>query len=643
MRLESRCPTGDLASRWDQRRSDMELLRPARKPEFDVIVVGTGLAGSSAAASLAELGYNVKAYCVNDSPRRAQSVTARGGIDAARNFQNDGDSVHRLFCDTLEAGDFRSRESNVYRLAQVSANVIDQAVAQGVPFAREYGGHLANRSVGGARVSRTFYAREQTGQQLLVGAYSALSRMIAAGKVQMHTRHEMLDLLVEDNRARGIVVRDLLSGKVEAVTADAVCLCTGGYANVFYRSTNARGSNVTASWRAHKKGAAFANPCFTQTHPTCVPQNGAHQNKLTAMSEWLNDDGRVWVPQNREDAGKDPAAIAPAKRDYYLERMDPALGSLVRPDVASRAAKTVCDDGRGVGPLIGEQRRGVYLDFTDAIQRDGKTAILERYGGLFEAYQQITGDQPLETPMRVYPASHYTMGGIWVDYDLMSTIDGLFVIGEANFSDHGANRVGAGALMQGLADGYFVVPYSIGHFLSTHGKNDVAADGKLAKSGVQALQKRIADLIEIGQQGSTQPDVFHRKLGQIMDDKCGMSRNADGLEEALEAIPALREEFWSDVQILGGGAELNVMLEKAGRVGDFLELAELMCRDALARDESCGAHHREEHAREDGGAARDDERFAYVSAWEHRGEDQEPTRHEEQLEHGKLSQRSAQS
>ncbi|MEZ4339260.1 MAG: fumarate reductase/succinate dehydrogenase flavoprotein subunit [Sandaracinaceae bacterium] len=642
MELDSRCPTGDIEKRWDDHRFDLKLVNPANKRKFSVLVVGTGLAGASAAATLAELGYDVKAFFYQDSPRRAHSIAAQGGINAAKNYQNDGDSVYRLFYDTVKGGDFRSRESNVYRLAQVSVNIIDQAVAQGVPFAREYGGLLDNRSFGGAQVSRTFYARGQTGQQLLLGAYSALSKMVAAGKVKLYSRHEMLDIIVEENRARGIVTRDLVSGKVEAFTGDAVCLCTGGYGNVFYLSTNAMGCNVTASWRAHKQGAAFANPCYTQIHPTCIPPAGDYQSKLTLMSESLRNDGRVWVPKDPANATKDPRSLSEKDRDYYLERIYPAFGNLVPRDIASRAAKRMCDDGLGVGPMVGELRRGVYLDFADAIKREGKARILEKYGNLFEMYQRITGDDPSETPMRIYPASHYTMGGLWVDYDLMSTIPGLFVLGEANFSDHGANRLGASALMQGLADGYFVISYTLGNFLAQNGKNAVGDDSKAAKSAVKKVEKGIAELIEIGSKGSTHPDDFHRELGALMYDKCGMARNATGLKEALAEIPELRERFWSDVQILGSGQGLNTLLEKAGRIADFLELAELMCHDALDRDESCGAHFREEHIREDGEAKRDDENFTYVAAWEHTGDHSAPKLHKEPLEfeYVKLSQRS---
>ena len=642
MKLESHAPTGDIEKRWDQHRFEMKLVNPANKRKFDVIVVGTGLAGASAAATLAELGYNVKAFCYQDSPRRAHSIAAQGGINAAKNYQNDGDSVYRLFYDTVKGGDFRSRESNVYRLAQVSVNIIDQAVAQGVPFAREYGGLLGNRSFGGAQVSRTFYARGQTGQQLLLGAYSALSKMIAANKVKMYSRHEMLDLIVEDNRARGIVVRNLDTGKVEAHTADAVCLCSGGYGNVFYLSTNAKGCNVTASWRAHKKGALFANPCFTQIHPTCIPPSGDYQSKLTLMSESLRNDGRVWVPKDPARAEDAPSSIPESERDYYLERIYPSFGNLVPRDIASRAAKKMCDAGKGVGPYVGDKRRGVYLDFADAIKREGEARIMEKYGNLFEMYERITGDDPRETPMRIYPASHYTMGGLWVDYNLMSTIDGLFVLGEANFSDHGANRLGASALMQGLADGYFVIPYTMGNFLARAGKNDVGETSTLATSAVKAVETRISELIEVGAKGTHTADHFHRRLGNIMYDHCGMARNETGLKEGLDKVRALREEFHAKVKVLGSGGELNTMLEKTGRVADFLELAELMHVDALDRDESCGAHFREEHLREDGEAKRDDENYAYVAAWEFNGVGEAPKLHKEELdfEYVKLTQRS---
>jgi succinate dehydrogenase / fumarate reductase flavoprotein subunit len=641
MELHANAPSGPIASRWDTHRFEMKLVNPANKRKYDIIVVGTGLAGAAACATLGELGYNVRAFCYNDSPRRAHSIAAQGGINAAKNYQNDGDSIYRLFYDTVKGGDFRARESNVHRLAQLSVNIIDQAVAQGVPFAREYGGLLDNRSFGGAQVSRTFYARGQTGQQLLLGAYSALSKAVAAGNVTVHSRHEMLDLIVVDGRARGIVVRDLESGKLEAHVADAVCLATGGYGNVFYLSTNAKGCNVTATWRAHKKGAAFANPCFTQIHPTCIPPAGEYQSKLTLMSESLRNDGRVWVPKEVDDCGKDPRSIPESKRDYYLERMYEAFGNLVPRDIASRAAKRVCDDGLGVGPKVDGVRRGVYLDFADAIKRDGISKILDKYGNLFEMYERITGDNPTEVPMRMYPASHYTMGGLWVDYNLMSTIDGLFVLGEANFSDHGANRLGASALMQGLADGYFVIPYTIGNYLARAGKSKVKDDHAAVKQAVKDVNGGVNKLISSGANGTYSPDWFHRKLGALVWDKCGMSRNAAGLKEALDEIPKIREQFHDDVKILGSGEELNLMLEKAGRVADFIELAELMCKDALEREESCGAHFREEY-QDEGEARRNDRDFTYVAAWEHRGPGEPPKLHKEALEfeYVKLTQRS---
>ncbi len=642
MELVSNCPTGPIETRWDRHRFEMKLVNPANKRKYEVIVVGTGLAGASAAATLAELGYKVRAYCYQDSPRRAHSIAAQGGINAAKNYQNDGDSVHRLFYDTVKGGDFRSRESNVYRLAQVSVNIIDQCVAQGVPFAREYGGLLANRSFGGAQVSRTFYARGQTGQQLLLGAYQALERAIHSGGVTMYPRHEMLDLIVVDGRARGIVVRDLVSGKIEAHTADAVCLATGGYGNAFYLSTNAKGCNVTATWRSHKRGAAFANPCYTQIHPTCIPPAGEYQSKLTLMSESLRNDGRVWVPLDASDCAKDARSIPNEKRDYYLERIYPAFGNLVPRDIASRAAKRMCDEGRGVGPAVDGVRRGVYLDFADAIKREGAPRIMEKYGNLFEMYERITGEDPLEVPMRIYPASHYTMGGLWVDYNLMSTIPGLLVLGEANFSDHGANRLGASALMQGLGDGYFVISYTLGNYLANAGISKVKEDHAAVKQAAKDLEKRINDLIEVGQKGKETPDSFHRKLGAILWDKCGMSRTASGLKEALSEIPALRERFHEEVKILGSGEQLNLMLEQAGRVSDFFELAELMCHDALTREESCGAHLREEHTTPEGEAMRNDDEFAFVSAWEWKGVGEAPVLHKEPLEfeYVKLTQRS---
>jgi succinate dehydrogenase / fumarate reductase flavoprotein subunit len=640
MALQSKCPTGPIEQRWDKHRFNLKLVNPANKRKYEVIVVGSGLAGGAAAATLGELGYKVQCFCYQDSPRRAHSIAAQGGINAAKNYQNDGDSVFRLFYDTVKGGDYRARESNVYRLAQVSVNIIDQCAAQGVPFAREYGGLLDNRSFGGAQVSRTFYARGQTGQQLLLGAYSALERQIAAGSVTMHSRHEMLELIVVDGRARGIVTRDMTNGKIETHIADAVILATGGYGNVFFLSTNAMGCNVTATWRAHKKGAFFANPCFTQIHPTCIPVKGDYQSKLTLMSESLRNDGRVWVPKDAADCGKKPGDIPEGDRDYYLERRYPAFGNLVPRDVASRAAKVVCDEGRGVGP----GGLGVYLDFRDSIQRLGKQKIAERYGNLFEMYHHITDEDPYQVPMRIYPAVHYTMGGLWVDYNLMSNVPGLFVLGEANFSDHGANRLGASALMQGLADGYFVIPYTIGDYLATMKPTSVAKDVTKDHAEVKAAKKAVTDrlktLLEIN--GKRTVDSFHRELGKIMWDECGMARSEKGLRMALEKIPAMREEFWTNVRVPGSGEAMNQELEKAGRVADFLELGELMCRDALSRNESCGGHFREESATEEGEAKRDDENYCYVAAWEHQGVGKAPTLHKEALEfeHVKLSQRS---
>ncbi|MFO0684795.1 MAG: fumarate reductase/succinate dehydrogenase flavoprotein subunit [Sandaracinus sp.] len=622
MELKSNVPTGPIEKRWSQRKFDNKLVNPANKRKFKIIMVGTGLAGAAGASSLADLGYEVDAFCYQDSPRRAHSIAAQGGINAAKNYQGDGDSTYRLFYDTVKGGDFRARESNVYRLAEVSANIIDQCVALGVPFAREYGGLLANRSFGGAQVSRTFYARGQTGQQLLLGAYSSLERTIASGKVKMHTRCEMIDLIVHEGRARGIVTRDLVTGKIESHLADVVILATGGYGNVFYLSTNAKGCNTTAIWRAHKRGAAFANPCFTQIHPTCIPQAGEYQSKLTLMSESLRNDGRVWVPKKKEDCTKDPKSIAEGDRDYYLERVYPSFGNLAPRDVSSRQAKFRCDEGLGVGPEIMGVRRGVYLDFADAIARDGRQTIAEKYGNLFEMYERITGDDPFETPMRIYPATHYTMGGLWVDYDLQSTIPGLFVAGEANFSDHGANRLGASALMQGLADGYFVLPYVIGNYLA--GATKTLKDQPVSEStaSVKSTQKeasaRYQKLVDAGQKGKHTVDHFHRRLGSIIWDYCGMERSAEGLKTALAEIPKLRDEFHADMKIVGGGESLNRELEKAGRVADFMELGELMCRDALERDESCGCHFRVEHQK-DGECVRDDDKFAHVAAWEWKG------------------------
>ena len=635
MSLDAKVPSGPIEKKWDKHRFEMKLVNPANKRKYTVIVVGSGLAGASAAATLSELGYNVKCFCFQDSPRRAHSIAAQGGINAAKNYRNDGDSIFRLFYDTVKGGDFRAREANVYRLAQISVNIIDQCVAQGVPLAREYGGLLANRSFGGAQVSRTFYARGQTGQQLLLGAYQQLEKEVARGGVTMFPRTEMLDLIVVNGRARGIVVRDMVTGGIETHVADAVVLGTGGYGNVFYLSTNAKGSNATAIWRAHKRGAYFGNPCFTQIHPTCIPQSGEYQSKLTLMSESLRNDGRVWVPLRQGDS-RSPDQIPEAERDYYLERRYPSFGNLAPRDIASRAAKTVCDEGRGVGP----GGLGVYLDFADAIERLGVDAIRERYGNLFEMYQRITDEDPYRVPMRIYPAVHYTMGGLWVDYNLMSTIPGLYVIGEANFSDHGANRLGASALMQGLADGYFILPNTIGDYLAGAKPDRIDAahpECRLVQEEATVLTRRLLDV-----KGKRTVDSFHRELGRLMWDRCGMARSASGLREALGRIPALREEFWANVNVPGSDAELNQALEKAGRVADFLELAELMCRDALHREESCGGHFREEFQTEDGEALRDDEHFAYVAAWEFAGRDADPRLHQEPLtfEYVHLAQRS---
>ncbi|MEO6526912.1 MAG: fumarate reductase/succinate dehydrogenase flavoprotein subunit [Gemmatimonadaceae bacterium] len=634
--LKARVPSGPLAEKWDKHRFEMKLVNPANKRKYTVIVVGSGLAGGAAAATLSELGYNVRCYCYQDSPRRAHSIAAQGGINAAKNYQNDGDSIQRLFYDTIKGGDFRAREANVYRLAQISVNIIDQCVSQGVPFAREYGGLLANRSFGGAQVSRTFYARGQTGQQLLLGAYQALEKEISKGGVTMFPRAEMLDLIVVNGRARGIVVRDELTGTIEPHLADAVVLATGGYGNVFYLSTNAKGCNATAIWRAYKRGAAFANPCYTQIHPTCIPVAGEHQSKLTLMSESLRNDGRVWVPTRKEDAGKAPGDIAEADRDYYLERKYPSYGNLSPRDIASRAAKEACDDGRGVGP----GGRGVYLDFAEAITRLGEDRIRERYGNLFEMYERITAENPYKVPMRIYPAVHYTMGGLWVDYNLMSTIPGLHVAGEANFSDHGANRLGASALMQGLADGYFVLPNTIGDYLAFNKLEPVSADAPEVMAAVADVARRTNTLL--GTKGKRTVASFHRELGKVMWEYCGMARDATGLKKALEIIPQLREEFWRDVLVPGSGADLNQTLEHAGRVADFLELGELMCLDALHREESCGGHFRTEHQTADGEALRHDDTFAYVAAWEWAGEGRAPTLNKEPLvyENIKLSQRS---
>jgi succinate dehydrogenase / fumarate reductase, flavoprotein subunit len=623
MKLDSRIPSGAIHEKWENRKFELKLVNPANKRKYKVLVVGSGLAGSSAAASLAELGYQVECFCFQDSPRRAHSIAAQGGINAAKNYRNDGDSVHRLFYDTVKGGDFRAREANVHRLAELSVNIIDQAVAQGVPFAREYSGLLDNRSFGGAQVSRTFYARGQTGQQLLLGAYSALSRQIGLKTVKMFPRTEMLDLVVVDGHAKGIIVRDLVTGEIRAHAGDAVVLATGGYGTVFYLSTNAMNCNVTATWRSHKRGAGFANPCYTQIHPTCIPVSGDHQSKLTLMSESLRNDGRIWVPTKKGDKRK-AAEIPDTERDYYLERKYPSFGNLAPRDIASRAAMQVCDEGRGVG----DTGLGVYLDFRDSIQRLGKDAIAAKYGNLFHMYAKITAEDPYSQPMRIFPAVHYTMGGLWVDYDLQSTIPGLFVCGEANFSDHGANRLGASALMQGLADGYFVIPYTIGGYLAGQKPGAVPAShaefGKAAAS-VQEMQKRL-----LGIQGKRTVDDFHKALGKIMWSKCGMARNEKGLLQAIADIQALRAEFWRDVKVLGGDATVNQSLEKAGRVADFLEFGELTCRDALERRESCGGHFREEW-QDQGEALRDDQNFCHAAVWEHKGEPRQAVRHQEPL------------
>ncbi|WP_194774415.1 fumarate reductase/succinate dehydrogenase flavoprotein subunit [Pararhodonellum marinum] len=642
MILDSKIPAGPLAEKWTKHKFNMKLVNPANKRKYDIIVVGTGLAGASAAASLAELGYNVKAFCFQDSPRRAHSIAAQGGINAAKNYQNDGDSIYRLFYDTVKGGDYRAREANVYRLAEVSVNIIDQCVAQGVPFAREYGGLLANRSFGGAQVSRTFYARGQTGQQLLLGAYSALSRQVANGKVKLYPRTEMMDVVKIDGKARGIITRNLVTGAIESHSAHAVLLCTGGYGNVFFLSTNAMGSNVTAAWRAHKKGAYFANPCFTQIHPTCIPVSGDHQSKLTLMSESLRNDGRVWVPATVELSEKlrkgeiKANDIKEDDRDYFLERKYPSFGNLVPRDVASRNAKYVCDEGRGVN----ETGEAVFLDFRDAIQRDGEDTIRSKYGNLFDMYQQITGDNPYQGPMMIYPAVHYTMGGLWVDYNLMTTVPGLYALGEANFSDHGANRLGASALMQGLADGYFVIPYTVGDYLAQNTIERISEDHPEFQRAEAEIKERVEKLIRI--KGEKSVDHFHKRLGKIMWNYCGMARNSDGLSKAKTMIKELKEEFWTNVRVLGSAEELNLSLEKANRVADFIELGELMIDDALAREESCGGHFREEYQTEEGEALRDDENFAYVAAWKYLGEGKEEELNKEPLEfeNVKLTQRS---
>jgi succinate dehydrogenase / fumarate reductase flavoprotein subunit len=632
---DTKAPAVPIDQRWDERRFNAKLVNPANRRKLSVIIVGTGLAGGAAAATLGEAGYKVTSFCYQDSPRRAHSIAAQGGINAAKNYRNDGDSVYRLFYDTVKGGDFRSRESNVYRLAQTSVQIIDQCVAQGVPFAREYGGLLDNRSFGGVQVSRTFYARGQTGQQLLLGAYQALERQIAAGTVEMHTRHEMLEVVVVDGQARGVVVRDMVTGELETHFADAVVLATGGYSNVFFLSTNAMGCNVTATWRAHRKGALFANPCFTQIHPTCIPVSGDYQSKLTLMSESLRNDGRIWVPKSGEDK-RDAREIPEDERDYYLERIYPAFGNLVPRDIASRAAKNVCDEGRGVGP----GGLGVYLDFADAIERLGRKTVEAKYGNLFDMYAQITGENPYETPMRIYPAVHYTMGGLWVDYDLQSTIPGLFVTGEANFSDHGANRLGASALMQGLADGYFVLPNTINDYLAAGPFAPVDESHPAAVEAVEAVRSRVEKLLAV--KGTRTVDSFHKELGHIMWDYCGMERSEEGLRKAITRIRELRAEFWSDVLVLGSGDEVNQALERAGRVADFLELGELMCIDALVRRESCGGHFRAESQTEEGEALRHDDEFAYVSAWEFTGDGGKPVLHREPLvyEYVEMKQRS---
>jgi succinate dehydrogenase / fumarate reductase, flavoprotein subunit len=632
---DTKAPKVPIERRWEERRFGARLVNPANRRKLDVIIVGSGLAGSSAAATLGEAGYNIACFCYQDSPRRAHSIAAQGGINAAKNYRNDGDSVYRLFYDTVKGGDFRARESNVYRLAEVSVQIIDQCVAQGVPFAREYGGLLDNRSFGGVQVSRTFYARGQTGQQLLIGAYQALERQIAAGTVEMHTRHEMLELIVVDGRARGVIIRDMVTGGIETHFADAVVLATGGYGNVFYLSTNAVGCNVTATWRAHRKGAYFANPCFTQIHPTCIPVSGEHQSKLTLMSESLRNDGRIWVPKSGEDK-RDPREIPEQDRDYYLERIYPSFGNLVPRDIASRAAKNVCDEGRGVGP----GGLGVYLDFAAAMARLGRPAMEAKYGNLFSIYAQITGEDPYATPMRIYPAVHYTMGGLWVDYDLEASIPGLFVTGEANFSDHGANRLGASALMQGLADGYFVLPNTINDYLADGPFTKVDPSHPAAVEAKAAVRARIDKLLSVN--GSRTVDSFHKELGRLMWDHCGMERSEAGLRKALTRIRELKKEFWSDVRVLGTNEELNQALERAGRVADFFELGELMCIDALVRRESCGGHFRVESETPDGEALRDDDQFAYVSAWEFSGDDRRPVLHKEPLvyEYVEMKQRS---
>ena len=646
---DTKAPAGPITDKWNQRKFDAKLVNPANRRKLSVIIVGTGLAGGAAAATLGEAGYHVKSFCYQDSPRRAHSIAAQGGINAAKNYKEDGDSIYRLFYDTVKGGDYRSRETNVYRLAEVSANIIDQCVAQGVPFAREYGGLLDNRSFGGVQVSRTFYARGQTGQQLLIGAYQALERQVGAGTVDMYARHEMVELIVVDGKARGIIARDMVTGEIETHLADAVVLASGGYGNVFFLSTNAMGCNVTATWRAYRKGAYFANPCYTQIHPTCIPVHGDQQSKLTLMSESLRNDGRIWVPKRAEDCDKDPRQIAEEDRDYYLERIYPAFGNLVPRDIASRQAKNMCDEGRGVGPEVvevspeGEERRvrrGVYLDFADAIERLGEDAVRTKYGNLFDMYQQITGENPYQVPMRIYPAVHYTMGGLWVDYDLQSTIPGLFVAGEANFSDHGANRLGASALMQGLSDGYFVLPNTIRDYLANGPFPKVSEDDPAVVEARQTVEKQIDHFMNNG--GTRSVDSYHKELGQIMWEYCGMERTEEGLIKAIGLIRELKTQFWSNLRVLGRADTLNQSLERAGRVADLIELGELMCIDALHRRESCGGHFRAESQTEDGEALRHDDEFLYVAAWEWEGEDQPPVLHKEVLEYEfiELKQRS---
>ena len=627
--VDANAPTGPIAERWTNRKMDNRLVNPSNRRKLDIIIVGTGLAGGAAAATLGEAGYNVKSFCYQDSPRRAHSIAAQGGINAAKNYKEDGDSTYRLFYDTVKGGDYRSRESNVYRLAEVSANIIDQCVAQGVPFAREYGGLLDNRSFGGVQVSRTFYARGQTGQQLLIGAYQALERQVAAGTVTTYTRHEMLELIMVDGKARGIIARDMVTGEIETHLADVVVLASGGYGNVFYLSTNAMGCNVTASWRAHRKGAYMANPCMTQIHPTCIPVSGDHQSKLTLMSEGLRNDGRIWVPKKKEDCDKDPRDIPEEDRDYYLERIYPSFGNLVPRDIASRQAKNMCDEGRGVGPMVGDFRRGVYLDFADAIARLGKDGIEEKYDNLLDMYERITGENPYEVPMRIYPAVHYVMGGLWVDYNLQSNIEGLFVAGEANFSDHGANRLGASALMQGLADGYFVLPNTIREYLADAPFAKVPEDHPAVVEARTSVEQRIEKFLSL--RGTRSADSYHKELGLIMWEYCGMERSEDGLRKAIDMIRELKADFWSNLKVLGTADSLNQSLEKAGRVADFIELGELMCIDALNRRESCGGHFRAESQTDEGEAMRHDDEFAYVAAWEFGGEGGQPTLHKEDL------------